>query len=522
MKNSKITLVAFALIITAIFSGNLLAGEGAGTFKAGYVFTDEDGNLGVNSETYNQYEGFGFSFNDFNYNFENGMYLKANFNNMTLNNRNLYSSLTKPGVFNLSFVNNQFRRIYGSNGDKFTRRRYSQVKGSFNASKNIKFFSSLSRTDKKGETFGIYRPAIDTVGYNTDYYQTSFKFGTHGYSSYGSIKAEYQRYEFFDDLDTDNDRNANALNLTAFASLPSYPNINLSGGFSTRVDEMYETSVELSNNQYWAGTRIYLPSQFKFDYRILYSLFKNRGILSYTDNWINTFSVTKGFQKKASVTVGYETRISDNHFDRTESNGFIFSGWARLHERLKVTSRISNKNKEVKNGSTILGDEEYFRHSASLKYTGKNWGNISFKIESKLKKNDNVNSEVDYSSYVTTLNLKDKNYGWISFSYAYYLGQFQNFSDETSFEFADNVLTAGIYPKAFNQFSLSAKSSYYRSHRDKEIEKFKLTLTGQYKFPKDHILEIKYNIYTFDDLMVVDNFYTGNIIEFNFLKGFNL
>ena len=60
-----------------------------------------------------------------------------------------------------------------------------------------------------------------------------------------------------------------------------------------------------------------------------------------------------------------------------------------------------------------------------MKDTGGNWGNISFKVESKLKKNEDANSEVDYSSYVTTLNLKNKQYGWVSLSYAYYLGQFK-------------------------------------------------------------------------------------------------
>ena len=38
--------------------------EGTGKVKLGYTFVDEEGNLGVNQETYNQYEGTAVSLMD--------------------------------------------------------------------------------------------------------------------------------------------------------------------------------------------------------------------------------------------------------------------------------------------------------------------------------------------------------------------------------------------------------------------------------------------------------------------------
>ena len=55
-----------------------------------------------------------------------------------------------------------------------------------------------------------------------------------------------------------------------------------------------------------------------------------------------------------------------------------------------------------------------------------------------------------------------------------------------------------------------------------EIEKVGLQLAGLYTFPLEHILEIKYNVYTYDDLMISNNYYTGNIVEINFIKSLKL
>lgn len=519
-KITQIIIVTF--IVGILLTSSLIAGEGSGDFKAGYIYVNSEGNKSVHTDLYNTYEGFAITLEDLNYQFDNGVNFNANLRNISLNNRNLFSSIYKPGCFDLSVYNNQYRRIYDFSGDNFTRRKSTTVKGSLNVFKNIKLYSSISRSDKQGESYEIFSPVADTSRYRTDYSHNSFNLGVIGSSSNSRLKAEYNRYDFYDDLNSDNDRKAEGFNFSLFTYIPNYRKVQLSGGYSFRQDEMYETTAELESNQYWAGTKVYFANQFKLNYRLLYGLAKNRGLSSYTDHWVNTVSVTKGFTRQGALTVGYESRIADDHFDRTEATGYIFSGWYRANEKIYFSGKVSLRNKEVKTGATILGDEDYSRHALTFKYTGDNWGDFTVKYENKIRKNDDINNEIKYNGITSILNFKLEDVAKIKFSYSYFLGKYTNHSDDVSFEFADNVLTGAIYPRAHGKLEFYGQATYYRSHRDNDVEKFNLVLVAQYLFPHEHKIEVKYNALTYDDLMISNNFYTGNIVEVNFIKGFNL
>ena len=92
-------ILVYGLMVGAILlviTGTALAGEGFGRVKLGYVGTDEEGNLGVNQQTFNTYEGFAVSLEDFRYTDDHGFGFAADLKNLSLNNRSLYLSSYKP------------------------------------------------------------------------------------------------------------------------------------------------------------------------------------------------------------------------------------------------------------------------------------------------------------------------------------------------------------------------------------------------------------------------------------------
>jgi len=512
--------IVIALILVMLTS--TFANEGSGDVKIGYIFTDEDGNLSVNQESYNLYKGFGFSLNNFNYITDNGLNFNANLNNITLNNRNLYFSASKSGLFKLSVKNNQYRRFYDANGVYFTRRQTTGVQANIIPSKNLKIFGGFNTVNKHGGNYDILRPLADTVYSSTDYNHTSFNIGGQGFCPYGNLRIEYRKFNFNDNLKAVNDRTADIFNISAFSTVPRYRWITLAGGYHYRQDKMDATAVELTTNEAWGAAKIYFPHRITADYRILFARTKHETSLNETDNWVNTFTLSKTWTRYGGLRVGYENRYVDDLYAHTVTNGALFSGWYKYQNRLYLKGKLTYRNKDLKTGTTLTGDEDYTKYLFSATYKEAPWGDLTARVDSRIKKNDDINSEADYTSLSSTLNLHRKGYGRFTVTYSYYLGKYYNYSDKVSYEFADHVVTGTISPVSYKKVTVIFGGTYYRSRRDQDIEKYNLSFTGIYSFPYGHDLEVKYNVFNYDDYLLNNNYYTGNFVEVNLIKHLSL
>ena len=514
--------IGFTLACVVCLAAFSFAAGGSGTVKAGYVLTDEDGHRGVNQETFNTYEGFAISVENFKYLFDNGINLNANLRKVTLNNRNLYAAIGKPGLFNVSARNSQYRRTYSYDGTSFTRRRFSSMEADLKPLKNISLFGGFSRTDKHGDNLAALRPVADTVEFSSDYTHTSFHAGAKGFCPYGNLRVEYRRFDYYDDIDPDNDREANIIRVSAFSKFPQHNWLTIAAGYTYRQDKMYETAAELRTDQAWGATKIYLANHFQIDYRLLYGISKQKPSSVDTDHWVNTVSLSKIWPRQGGFRLGFESRIVDDSLNRTGSNGILADLWYNALDRIILKGAIASRSRDIKSGTVLIGDEDYSRYRVSAKYVGNRWGDLSLRYEGRVKDNPDINSKTDYRGLTGAINLKTRNLGRVLFSYSYYRGQFENHSSDVSFEFADNVLQATVEPELFEKLTFSAGGTYYRSHRDRDTEKLGLKLSGRYDLAMRHAIEVTYSLLTYDDFLVSSDYYTGNIVEINFIKDLKL
>jgi hypothetical protein len=227
--------------------------EGEMKFKVGYVFTDEMDNFSVNQETFNTYEGFALSIMDIQIATVTGFNFYGDLKNVTLNNRNLNFTASKVGLLNLSFYNNQYRRIYNESGSQYTRRESTGINGEFTPYEYLKFFGGFYYYDKDGSQLSVYRPVYDSVEYTTDYTQYSWNLGTTIKYNESFITGEYRSVIFQDDTDFSLDREAEQFNLNIFSFLPTKRKIAVSAGFLYRKDYMNERVQKLRTITGWGG-----------------------------------------------------------------------------------------------------------------------------------------------------------------------------------------------------------------------------------------------------------------------------
>ncbi|MDF1544189.1 MAG: hypothetical protein P1R58_03700 [bacterium] len=516
----KITKMTFTVALLTLLVGSSAIADGGAELKLTYVDMDEEGNLAVNHNTFNQYDqSFQISLNNMSVLMANDVRLSANLSNISVNNRNLSARLYKRGLFSLSATNKQYRRQYGFSGDRFTRRRSTTLKADITPIKSLKLFGGLAFTGKEGNEMIALSPVRDTIFSSSDYLYGNYHGGLQAYCPFGTVRAVYRRGEFMDDLDFSLDRKSETVDISAFSRIPSYHQVMLSAGFITRYDEIYDRALRIDRDQLWGAMRWNLQKSASFEYRLLSASVEDGVDSVTTDHIVHKLSAGKKFNGYGGLRAGYQLSNAKDDVDELESNGFMVSGWLDYVENLLLKARLFVRNNEVTKGATLIGDEDFTRSAFSAKYALGSWVTLSSKYESRVRKNDDLGSRVDYSSVSSSVDLDLEDLATLSFSYGYYLGEYQNNSDSVDYEFADNIIRAEIKPVPIDKVEFKVGVSYLRGHRDQDTEKLNADFAGTYDFGMNHYLQLRYTIATYDDFMVSQNYYTANIIEVSFIKG---
>ena len=496
---------------------SLMAQTGEMEVKIGYVITDEEDNQAVNQETFNTYEGPAFSLNNIYVGFENGLKFTGDMSNLSLNNRNMNMTLSKAGLTQINFYNNQYRRVYSADGSNFTRREATGLNGFVKPHKNLKLFGGFDYFDKDGTAQYSLDPVGESNEYEINYTQYSYNFGGQAYCPYGNMRYEFKQITFQNDINFDLDRTADVHNLSFYSSLPSYRWFTLAAGYYNRSDEYDSTSLKLATESFWGGGKIYLKNQWLIDFRTILATTEHNDDLNEQDNKYYTVAVGKTFKRMAGFRVGYELRNAENDTRKTTADGYMISGWYNYLGKLYLKGRYSFISSTVDEGDILIGETERSRHMISAKYQDTQWGSLSAKLEKRIKKYDDIDTEVDYTSASGALALKTK-FGKFVASYKYNFGEYYNRSEDLGFEFSDHIVCGGLYPIAYHGLDLYVGATYYTTFRDLEMEKLSLDAKIGWEFIPMHRIEGRYQMYTYDDFFVINDTYTANNFEINFIK----
>lgn len=518
--------IVLALFLLTSGSGWVSAEEkgcGEGIIKFGYTYLDEEGNASVNQETFNFYEGGSFSLENFHYLFNNGLRFNADLKNVTLNNRVINAGLTRPGQYGLAVNNKQYRRNYNFSGDDFTRRRTTSANGYYLPTEHLKLFGGYSRTDRHGERAVEIGPLLEPIIPSTDFTINSFNIGAQAFNTERNVRFEFRSFDFEDRTTANIDRQSRSFNISGFSKIPRHERIVLSAGYYYRQAEHDRTKTELTTNQTWGATRVYFPYRFIGEYRFLFARSEHSEEIIATDNIVNTLSLSHHFNRKGGVRFGFEHRLADDYSDETKTNMFMFAGWYRFTTKLSARARFTTRAKKVESGATLIGDEDFTRQQIILKYRLKPTCNLALRYQGRTRTNDDIDTRTDYNSFTVEANLQPAGRGRFNATYSYYKGEFENrSSDAYDYKFASHVVTGMIQTVERHKVVLKLGGSYYRSREGNDIEKFNSIVGVRYRFPHDHFVEVEYRAYNFDDFLVNDKYYTGNIVNIYLIKDFSL
>ncbi len=519
MELSKRFRITLTLAFTLIACVGTQSAEYDGVVKVGYVYIDDEGNRGVQQPTYNLYEGAALSLERFSYRFDDGTRLYGNLKNLTLNNRNLIFGAAKSGLYGLTIRNNQYRRTYSLDGVSFTRRRQTEGQAWVQPHEHFRLFGGYGRTDKRGRIVELFEPiGVSGIG-GVDYAHQHFNVGVKFKYRRTYARMEYRGSNYTDDTNEINDRTTRRFRLIAATPLPKYNQFLLNGGFQRFENELANRHDTLFANTVWAGVRYFYGDGYDLNYSYIFDRSRRTGDLTATDNITHAVYAGKTWRRRGGVTVGYRHRINDDIRDEVTTNGYFFSGWVKVTPELTVKAGHGSETKEVQEGRTLTGDEDFARYWSSAQYEFKH-GSIRAKITDKRTENDNIGSTVGFTSVGSDVSLSIREYGQLQASYAFNNGEYKNSAGR--FEFKEHLVAGDVLSVAYYNVQAGFGGTYMRTKRDLDIESFLVRLTGIYSFSQSYKVEIVYSAFNFDDFNdispVYSRYYTTNIVEIGLSK----
>lgn len=510
----QIIAVAAAWLILSVFSVfTAVANEYQGTVRAGYIYTDIEGNQGVHQPTFNLYDGVAFSLEQFRYQWANGRKLTASLYNPFLDNRRLKLGFSEPGRGGLNFNHSAYRRTYDFKGDNSTRRQTSSGSIWLRPMKQVKLFGGFEVIDKNGKTVDFIEPELGNPLNTTDYTRRDIHGGMEVKyrGSYGRV--EYRLADFNDDYNTVNDRRSKRLRATFYSPIPNYEQFALSGGFQHFTNHFLNRSDTLSANTVWGAVKYSHRLGYHVRYSFMFDRTHRTRDLTASDNIVHAVHFGKTWRGRGGITLGYGTRVNDDARVQRSSDEYSLAGWIRPIQALLIRGSMEVENDVIDSGRTLTGDRDRARNRLSAKYT---IGTTSLRlaIEGRQRDNDDIGSSTEFLRFSSDLSVSHGKYGFLSASGSYGTGNYDNAAGQ--FEYTENTFSGAFMSREHRRMQVGFKGTYYRAERDVDLESFSVEFTGRYGIFDRTRLELVYSAHNFDNLddpaVTYQQYYTANVV----------
>ncbi len=499
-----------------------MAGDFSGTVRVGHVFMDDEGDRSVNQSSFNTYEGAALSFENLQYCSDNMVRVNADFRNVTLNNRNLSLSVSKSGVAGVSLRNSQYRRVYSTAGDAYTRRNRTSGSLWIQVHDYVRLTGGYGLTNKKGQRLELFEPGTAVGREEMDFTLSHYDAGVSLNYQRHQLNLSYRGTKFEDEKDPIYDRTSDRFQITGSALLPRLNGVTVNGGIQNYQMKIENRPDTLKANTVWGGLRYSGPHQVSLRTSFVFDRARRTGDLSASDNLVYAIYAGKDWQQYAGVVVGYQHRINDDVRDEITATGYSVSLWGKPVPKLLLRADYGSDAKEVKTGRTLTGDQDYTRFSGSARYSLGMGSYAKVKYSSRNTENKEIGSEADFDQTAMELSLNRPEYGTAQLAYSLLEGQYINSSG--GFDFKDHVLTGDLLSRSYRSFQLGFGATYMRGKEDIDIESSQLRFSGLYSFIVDHQLSVIYRVFNYDDFKddspIYSKYYTANIVEVSVARRF--
>jgi len=491
-----------------------------GRVRLGGVWLDQTGDESTMPETYNVYDGF----------FLSSIYLKGQANART----HLMLDLTdinqdnRKGVLDLRYT-----------GALHLLSRYTESRWVFNPTGNVdasrkNWFTNLSWTPYKflwfSADYNLQARDGNRIGLNPGqegWLGTQYDSKLHRYRIEGQARASngiggtvaYDGVMQRDALDPNLERDGYVA--SAMFHLPGYYVKNLThvvrGAFGRSEVRQSGLGFDMKNFQYTGVWRAL--DWLRLRYRFYGSEIKDEATTFHTNNFRHDVDGTFSY-RIAALMLGYGWEALDD--DRATTTTNKFRGALSLHALdNKISGRIAydGLDKNDEENSTLLRDSESQRldvrvdaHPINPITVGARYSNREREYPDLGTKSEGI-AATAYAGWNKLATGDLIAVTEVGVEYTYGDEEYTNLWGVQ--RIASNAVTGRVGLTVWENLDLTGSFTYLSMEEDLDLDKSIVSVGAAYRFPRGILADVKYNVYNYDDYLLIDRFYTANVIWFN-------
>jgi hypothetical protein len=517
MNVTRTVLVSAGMMLA--FASAAPAADVEGTIKLGGVIVDEKaGDLSVMQETYNIYEGFSATQLMLNGNLNPRTLFTLSLNDINLDNRRSDFELRVPGRFRFFTRYDQHRQVFDPDRVLNSTRKDLRFGAWAAPSAWVKISADYDRQTRDGERLGFPAGTASELGNGyDDVLQT------------GRIEGEVRKgervlalaYDFSDYSDRDTGgRDRSGYVVSARLRLPRVISDKIThllrAAYGAREVTNADTDYTLQNFQYTGVALPVRPVQLKYNFYA--GRIKDESTRIQTDNFRNNFDATY-FHPWGAVFGGYGYEMNDDDRSLTSYHTYRLGGSVRGPRDLTAKVEYANRSKKDEEKLTLLQDIETTTFTA--KFQASPVGGLVLGAGFKDRRRDFTDIGVEAVGQAANVYGRYVYEGWGSVGGEYTFAKDEYDNRVAGFDTESHIVTGRIRCERIENLKFGGGLTYLDVGKDLDIEKSILFVEAAYTVRQNYHVEVKYNIYNYDDYVLLDRYYTANIVWINVAYDFD-
>jgi hypothetical protein len=521
MRSTKRTTMMLAAALLVLAAALPAAGGSLdGTIKLGGIIKDEHegSDLSVMQETYNIYDGFNVSQVKFNSHLGGRHFLNLDLNDANLDSRRGRVTYRVIDLCEVTGRYDRWRQLFDRDGSTASRRENWRLGAKVTPTDWLRITGNYSIQGRTGDRLGEPEGNGSFLGSSYDYdLQTGF-FEAQAVKGPRNFALGYETSSFKDGDLPEADRRGGIFSARMGGPLfllEDRLTHYLRGSYGKQELTEVDTEYELSTFQYLGILR---PAQaLQFKYRFYFSRIDNQVTRLKTDNVRNDVDLV-WYHALGNVFGGYGYVTNDD--DRTLTENNVWRLGTSLGYKNWVRGKVSyaSANKTDQEQLTLLKDIESSRFKASITSQPTEVLSVGVGYVDRIREFPVINVKATGQRYSAYGRVDLAGLGAVMVDYAYSLDEYDD--RVAGFEADNHTVTGRVDFTMIEDLRLTGGVTYLDIGKDLDVEKSILMFEGEWAFLDDWFVEAKYNVYNYDDYILLDRYYTANVVWLNL--GYNL
>jgi len=513
--------LACAVLVVSVGPASATGKNIDGTLKLGGIGIDEKyGDLASVQETYNIFEGFNVAQVLMNGRMGPKHYFTFNIRDINLASRKGNFLYRASNVFRFSSSYRQNRYVFDPDRNVTSDRKVWGFHLGYKPTRSFNVLANYNYNQRKGDRLSY---PLGTTG---SWLGTGYDYIQHN----GGLEAQYARgrrggalrYDFTDFTnrrDELTDRRGNLLSARFNAPCLFYDKWTHFFRFAYGKQDVVNAGVDLKlyNFQY---NGIIIPVRwFRFQYNLYLNRFDDSSTAMVTDNIQNNFD-GEFYYRYGRIFGGFGYEINDDDRQLTDYNTYMVGGTFDYEKRVYAKLSYANRTKTDREKLTLLQDIESERMRADLKLTMTD----ELVVGGRYTEGERVypDSGASAKGQWTKGYLTYKLPVWFSIVGDYVYRVEDNKNLVGTFKTNTQIATTRLTFDRVRDFSFGIGGTYLRVREDLDIEKTIFFVEAAYTVADKYHFELEYNGFNYDDYIVAERYYTGNVVWFNVAYDFNV